>query len=73
MNKVAKDVFFSEAYQRNEQEREHWQREVLGELLMLRLEQGIDTLGNQTLNDISQEAVVNMQLYFSTSVSVRSI
>ena len=32
MSKVAKDVFFSEAYQKNEKEREHWQREVLGDL-----------------------------------------
>ena len=55
MGKVAKDVFFSEAYQKNEKEREHWQREVLGDLLRLRFEHGVDTLGNQTLNDISKD------------------
>lgn len=42
-------------HQRNEQEREHWQREVLGELLTLRLKQDVDTLGNQTINDIRQD------------------
>ena len=55
MDKVAKDVFFSEAYQKNEKEREHWQREVLDDLLTLRLEHGVDTLGNQTLNDICKD------------------
>ena len=54
MNTVAKETFFSEAYRKNEQEREHWQREVLREVLTLKFEKGVNTIGNQTLDDLAQ-------------------
>jgi len=54
MSKVAEDVFFLEAFQRNEKERYHWNREVLNELLSMRLDHGITTLGNQSIEAVSK-------------------
>ena len=54
MSKVAEEVFFSDAFKRNEKERYHWNREVLDELLSLRLDHGITALGNQSIEDVSK-------------------
>lgn len=54
MGKVAEDVFFSEAFRRNEQERAHWQREVLNELIALKSKNGVNTLGIQMLENICE-------------------
>lgn len=55
MNKVAKETFFAEAYRRNKQEREHWQREVLKDLMALKSEKGVNMIGNQKIDTLIQK------------------
>ncbi|MBQ7231107.1 MAG: hypothetical protein IJX04_09475 [Oscillospiraceae bacterium] len=52
MCKVAKDVFFRSAYRNNENEREHWQREVLVDFLDIASKQGATVAGNLTGKDM---------------------